>query len=166
MSNIAIPPGFHPVRPDRIFPAKKHDAYKTREQLPDPTACLHCHAVFSHGHWTGNSIPDNANYTICPACHRENDRCPAGIVTLTGPFFAVHRSEIMGLLRNEKLCARQHDPLKRIMSVEHQDGGVIVTTTDAHLTRAIGEAIPHSSRGDFQLHYNPEEEILRVHWAR
>lgn len=166
MQTISIPPGFHPVHHDRFLPEKRGDTYKTKGKLPEPTVCLHCHAVFSNGHWRWSDIPGNANYAICPACHRENDRCPAGFVTLEGPFFMAHRSEIMGLLRHEELCARQQDPLKRIMNVEHQDHGVAVTTTDTHLARAIGDAIRHAYHGDLQLHYNPDENLLRVHWTR
>jgi len=50
------------------------------------------------------------------------------------------------------------------MAVDEQDDSVLVTTTDIHLARGIGEALHHAYQGELEFHYNPEENLLRVHW--
>ena len=42
----------------------------------------------------------------------------------------------------------------------------MVTTTDIHLARGIGEALEHAYQGELEFHYNEGENLLRVHWAR
>ena len=50
------------------------------------------------------------------------------------------------------------------MAVEEQDDATLVTTTDIHLARRIGEALHHAYHGDLEFHYNPAENLLRVSW--
>lgn len=52
------------------------------------------------------------------------------------------------------------------MKIEKQDDSVLVTTTDIHLARGIGEAIRHAYQGQLELHYNAGERLLPVHWNR
>jgi len=51
------------------------------------------------------------------------------------------------------------------MAVEEKDGATLVTTTDIHLARGIGEALHHAYQGELQYHYNPEQNLLRVNWT-
>ena len=43
---------------------------------------------------------------------------------------------------------------------------LLVTTTDPHLARRIGEALHHAYKGELDYHYNKEEKLLRVVWRR
>ena len=52
------------------------------------------------------------------------------------------------------------------MATEEEGNGVLITTTDIHLARGIGEAIHHAYQGDLEFHYNPAENLLRVNWSR
>jgi hypothetical protein len=52
------------------------------------------------------------------------------------------------------------------MKIEEKDGATLVTTTDIHLARGIGEAIHDAYQGDLEFHYNPDEYLLRVTWIR
>jgi len=165
MSTRSIPPGFHPVRHDRILLEQVHDAYKSKGKLPEPSVCLQCGAFFHDGRWQWGAAPAGAHQVTCPACHRMHDQYPAGFLTLEGPFFQAHREEIMHLVHNHEQRERAEHPLQRIMAVEEQDGEVLVTTTDIHLARGIGEAVRHAYQGELEFHYNPEENLLRVHWA-
>ena len=161
-----IPAGFHQIeRHDGIFQEQVHDAYKARGKLPEPTVCSQCNAVFQGGRWRWGDIPAVAHRETCPACHRIHDHYPAGFVTLEGPFFLAHQDEIMRLVHNHEQRERAEHPLQRIMAVEEQDGSVLVTTTDIHLARGIGEAVRHAYQGELEFHYNPEECLLRVHWT-
>lgn len=165
MKTTTMPPGFHPVRHDRLLQEKVHDTYKAKGKLSEPTVCPQCQAVFQDGHWGWREIPQDAHSETCPACHRVNDRFPAGFLTLSGPFFQSHRTEIMSLISHEEQRAKREHALQRIMDIDDQPDAAIVTTTDIHLARACGEAVQRAYQGELEFHYNPEENLLRVHWT-
>jgi hypothetical protein len=59
--------------------------------------------------------------------------------------------------------------MQRIMKIVNQGNGtesVLITTTDIHLARGIGDALHHAYRGKLDFHYNPEQTLLRVSWER
>jgi len=70
----------------------------------------------------------------------------------------------MSLVRHYEKHMRTEHPLKRIMAIEDNDGTTLVTTTDIHLVRGIGEALHHAYQGDLEFHYNSEQNLLRVSW--
>ncbi len=158
--------GFHPVRRDRLLQENRHDPYQARHKLPEPTACPGCGAVFHDGHWQWRARPAGAHEVSCPACQRGRDRMPAGYVSISGDFFVNHRDELLRLIRNEEARARAGHPLKRILDIADENGGTLVTTTDIHLARGIGEALHHAYQGELEYHYNEQEHLLRVAWQR
>lgn len=167
MTTRSIPAGFQRVRRDRLLQEERHDSYKTRGKLAEPTVCPHCGAVFHGGRWQwGISAPDDAQRTSCPACQRVQDHYPAGVVVLEGGFLQSHRDEIKHLVLNEAERERAGHPLKRVMAIEESDSEMRVSTTDMHLARGIGEAVHHAYQGELEFHYNPEDARLRVHWTR
>jgi hypothetical protein len=95
-----------------------------------------------------------------------NDHFPAGFIALEGEFFKAHSKEIMLLIKNIEQHDRAEHPLKRIMTIEQNGDSTLVTTTDIHLARGIGEAVRHAYHGQLELHYNTGEHLLRVHWKR
>ncbi len=161
-----IPSGFHPVSHDRPLLEQHIDAYRLRGKLAEPTVCPQCHAVFHKGRWQWIEAPANAHNETCPACHRIHDQYPAGYVTLEGDFFNEHSNEIMRAVHNHEQHERAEHPLKRVMAVEKQGDATVVTTTDIHLARGIGEAVRHAYQGELELHYNPGENQLRAYWKR
>ena len=166
MSHANLSGGFRQIqRHDALFQERVHDAYKAKGKLPEPTVCAQCGAVFHEGRWQWRQAPANAHQGTCPACHRIHDHYPAGFLTLKGTFFQSHRDEIMHLVHNHEHHERAEHPLKRIMEVEEKDGATLVTTTDIHLARGIGEALHHAYQGELQYHYNPEQNLLRVSWT-
>lgn len=166
MSHSASTTGFHQIhRHDGIFQEHVHDAYKLKKKLPEPTVCPECGAVFHAGRWQWMPAPAGAHQETCSACHRIHDHYPAGYLAMQGVFFLAHREEIMNLVHNEEKRERSEHPLKRIMAIEEKDGMTLVTTTDIHLARGIGEALHHAYQGELNYHYNPEENLLRVSWA-
>lgn len=94
------------------------------------------------------------------------DDYPAGYLILQGAFYLEHREEIMRLVRNHEKHQRTEHPLKRIIKIEESIDSTLVTTTDIHLVRGMGDAIHHAYQGDLEFHYNPEENRLRVYWKR
>ncbi len=167
MSSKSIPPGYQPVRRDRLLQEAEHDSYKARGKFPEPTICSHCGAVFHIGRWQwGITVASDAHRASCPACQRVHDHCPAGYVFLTGAFLQAHHEEIVHLVRNEAERQRAEHPLKRVMAIDEAEVEIQVSTTDLHLARALGEAVHHAYQGELEFHYNPQEMLLCVHWSR
>ncbi|HET7060913.1 MAG TPA: BCAM0308 family protein [Nitrosospira sp.] len=161
------PPGFHRIkRLDEMLQERVHDPYRARSKPKEPSTCPRCGAVFHDGRWEWREAPEGAHQEMCPACHRINDQYPAGFLTLKGQFFATHREEILHLARNVEKRERTEHPLNRIIAIEEEDDGMLLTTTDIHLVRGIGEAIHDAYQGDLDFHYNPDEYLLRVAWER
>jgi hypothetical protein len=53
------------------------------------------------------------------------------------------------------------------MAIEDEgDDGLVITTTDVHLPRRIGEAVHHAFHGDLKVHYDEENYFARVDWHR
>ena len=166
MNQATVYEGFRNIsRHDGIFKERVHDAYKAKGKLQEPAVCTQCGAVFHQGRWQWLKAPANAHRAICPACHRIHDHYPAGFLNLRGEFFNTHREEVMNLVRNHEQHERTEHPLKRIMAVEENSGATLVTTTDIHLARGIGEALHHAYQGELEFHYNPEQNLLRVNWT-
>jgi len=166
MTNQSHPAGFHPIRRDRLPLETVMDSYKTKGKLPEPTVCPDCGAVFHAGHWQWLAKPKDAHQTTCPACHRIRDHLPAGYVSLTGEFLAAHEPEILQLIRHREAQKKTEHPLQRIMAIEKTEHGTVVTTTDIHLARGIGEALHHAYQGELEFHCSPEQDMLRVSWSR
>lgn len=157
---------FKPVRHDRLVQEFRHDTYQAKQKMHEPTVCPNCGAVYHDGRWQWLSRPAKAHEEACPACRRIQDEFPAGFVTLSGPFLEQHEAEIMNLVKNEEARGKAEHPLKRIMDIEEQDEGMLITTTDIHLARSIGEALHHAYQGELEYHYNEQENLLRVLWQR
>lgn len=166
MSHSSHPPGFHLIRRDRMQEETLHDSYKSTGKLPEPTLCPTCGAVFHGGGWQWLAKPQDAHLENCPACHRIHDEFPAGYVLLSGKFLALHQEEILQLVRNHEKREKGEHPLQRIMDIKTGGQGCQITTTDIHLARGIGDALHHAYQGELELHYNRDQNLLRVSWSR
>jgi NMD protein affecting ribosome stability and mRNA decay len=154
------------ARRDRTVQEYQHDTYKQKGKPKEPTVCPQCGAIFHKGRWTWGTKPAGAHERLCPACHRINDKYPKGMLTLSGPYLAAKRTEILNLVRNEEAREKQDHPLARIMAIEERPEGTVITTTDAHLPRRIGAALHRAYDGDFSFHYDEGEQFVRVRWTR
>lgn len=166
MSINKKPSGGQTVSHDRPLFEQDIDAYKAKGKLSEPTICPQCGAVYHEGRWQWIETPSDAESEICPACHRINDNFPAGFVTLDGPFFDTHCEEIRHLIQNHALHERIEHPLKRIIAIESKDRAMLVTTTDTHLARGIGEAVRHAYQGELKVDHVSGENLVRVYWNR
>lgn len=166
MSKQLPPAGYQPIRRDQRLLETLMDSYKSKGKLQEPTVCSDCGAVFHAGRWQWMDKPKDAHETVCPACHRMRDNFPAGYVSLSGAYLAAHEEEILHMMKNHEAQEKAHHPLQRIMGIEKTAEGTVVTTTDIHLARGIGEALHHAYQGELELHFNPEQNRLRVNWSR
>ena len=167
--------GFKRVGRDELREEREHDSYKSPFKLPEPSACPDCGAIFHSGRWQwGQRQPDSAEI-VCPTCRRIHDQFPAGFLHLGGAYFAAHRGEILNLIRyhSEKEWA-QHAQ-SRVISLKENDvvgatatgdAGILITTTDTHLARYLGETLNNAYQGQLEFRYNEAENLLRVHWRR
>ena len=155
-------------RHEAAVPEAGYDSYRTRggRDLPEPSVCEDCGAVFHGGRWTWGAAPPDAASTQCPACERIHDRYPAGFLTVSGPFFVVHREEIEHLIANVAATEGREHPLNRIIDTQALPDGVELTTTDVHLARRLGEAIHHACAGELSVQYADEDQVVRVAWRR
>lgn len=145
---------------------KNIDPYKSTHKLSEPTVCQDCGAVYHQGRWQWAEAPADAKKETCPACQRVHDDFPAGFVTLDGPFFDAHQTEIRQLIQHHAEHERAEHPLKRIIAIKNQEGAMVVTTTDTHLARGIGEALHHAYQGTLEVKHTPGENLVRVYWKR
>lgn len=153
-------------RRDRLVKEYEHDPYKSKAKLPEPTCCPQCGAAYHRGRWDWKTGAVDAHETLCPACRRIRDRCPAGYLTLSGAFLREHRQEILGLAHNVETREKAQHPLKRIMGANDRNGDILITTTDMQLARSIGDALHHAYEGELKYQYSEEQNILRVTWKR
>jgi len=94
------------------------------------------------------------------------DKYPKGLVTIKGTFKDEQHEQVIGVVKNTEEKEMKEHPLSRIMAMEQRSEGLVISTTDTHLPRRIGEALKHAYHGDLQLHYDQEEEFVRVIWTR
>jgi hypothetical protein len=152
---------------DRSVRRPKHDPYKAKGKLREPSVCRQCKAVYHKGRWTWDPVPSDRHDLVCPACERIRDGAPSGVLLLTGEFVASHRDEILGLVRNEETRVKAEHPLARIIKIEDQaeaPKGLVITTTDPHLARRMGEALHHAHHGTLTFRYEKDEDLIRVNW--
>ena len=160
------PPGGHVRRAARVYDEIRHDPYEPRGKHPEPAHCTDCGAVLHRGRWAWSATPQDAQRILCPACRRIRDKLPAGTLTLEGDFIDAHRDEVTRLVRNEEKLENADHPLHRIMAIDEAPGRVVVTTTDIHLARRIGEAVRRAYQGELSLDYGRDEYSLRARWRR
>jgi NMD protein affecting ribosome stability and mRNA decay len=162
--------GFQPVRRDQLRQEREHDSYKLLKKPGEPSHCPDCAAIYHAGRWQWGAATPASSEVICPACQRIRDRFPAGFLHVGGSFFAEHRDEMLGLISHRAAKARAEHPLARVMGTDKDDEGeaddILITTTDIHLARDLGEALHDAYRGELAFHYNDAENLLRVHWRR
>ncbi len=153
-------------RRDRLVQGERHDVYRQAKKWPEPTQCSKCQAVFVNGRWTWAEPIQTAHKTVCPACRRIEDKYPAGVVEISGPFFAEHRTDIENLIRNVEQAEKGEHPLERIMAIADEEGTTVVSTTGVHIAQRIGKALARAYEGDLTISYGDAEQSVHIRWDR
>ena len=83
---------------------------------------------------------------------------------MSGPSLESHKAEILNLVRHKEEAEKADHALNRIMGIEEQNGAAVITTTDIHLPRRIGEALKRTFRGHLELNYEEDGYFLRATW--
>ncbi|HUL96592.1 MAG TPA: hypothetical protein VLT89_11300 [Usitatibacter sp.] len=95
---------------------------------------------------------------------RHRHHLAGGIVTLGGPYFAEHRDEILNVVKAREAHHHADDPAKKILAIEAADDGVVVSTTEAHLARAIAHALHDAFKGTVEI--TQGDKPFRADWRR
>ncbi len=149
------------------------DPYIPDESVSGTAICKQCHAVHHADRWSLDAAiyqealrTEGVRHVLCPACHKVHDRQPGGIVTLTSDFIGEHKEEILNLLRNEDVRARNVNPLERIMEIQGDGNQLVVTTTNEKLAQRIGRAMHRAYNGDVEYQWVSDSKQARVNWTR
>lgn len=147
---------------------KSANPYHEGKKYPEPTQCPRCNLIYRGGRWQKSEEPSQPmdHSSHCPACRREIDRLPAGLLYLSGAYLEQHRQEILNIANNQSESAAAHRPLQRIMWIEDADGTTEIATTNSHLAMRIGKAIADACKGDLTIKHAPDAQLVRVYWER
>lgn len=148
---------------------RSSNPYHEDRKYPEPTVCPRCSLVYRNGRWQdgGPSEPAKAVHSShCPACRREIDRLPAGLLFLSGEYLDSHRDEIFRIARNQASSAASHRPLQRIMWIEENKNTTEIATTNSHLALRIGKAIESACKGLLSIKHADDTQLVRVYWQR
>ena len=139
------------------------DPYHEQHKPPQPAACPQCAAVYHRGRWQWGQPPEGAYEHLCPACRRIREHLPAGTVTLHSLPPRL-KDQVTGLARNEEEAEKREHPLNRIVTMEETGKDLVITTTDIHLPRRIGEALKRAYHGQLAMHFDDSAYFIRVEW--
>jgi NMD protein affecting ribosome stability and mRNA decay len=143
------------------------DAYQDKDGVKGTAYCA-CGAVFRNKRWvqeSGEARQEGQNI-VCPACHRISDQNPAGIISLSGDFYAAHEDEINNLVNNTAQNSAAKNPLGRVMDISKEKGGVTITTTDVKLAQKIGRVVFKAHGGELHYTWSHDGPPVRVTWSR
>jgi hypothetical protein len=164
MSPILSKPmsNFHPEQHLRLLDERK-EPYHDYSAIEVEARCAACGAVHKNvaWHWIEPSV--DAVETRCPACKRIAERAPASYLEIEGTFLNEKRAELINAIRALERVEKSADPLQRIMAIESSEKGILVTTTDVRLARAIAQLLQTSFQCDLDFHYDRDRSIL---WLR
>ncbi len=103
---------------------------------------------------------------MCPACRKQQDRVPSGVLKMMGNFVIEHKDEIMNLIRNEADKVQAINPLERVMGVVSTGNDIEITTTNEKLAQRMGKALHKAYSGTIEYKFSEDAKIARVYWRR
>jgi hypothetical protein len=148
---------------------RSSNPYHEDRKFPEPTVCPQCHLVYRNGRWQDGTPPEAeeaVHRSHCPACRREIDRLPAGLLFLSGAYLGNHRDEILNIAKNQASSAATQRPLQRIMWIQEKEGTAEIATTNSHLALRIGKAIESACKGSLAIKHADDAQLVRVYWQR
>jgi hypothetical protein len=94
------------------------------------------------------------------------DHNPGGVVTLSGPYLATHKDEILNSIKQQEAKSREKNPIGRIMEIREEGGSITVTTTEDKLAQKLGREVYKSQKGELHYQWSHDQHMVRVQWMR
>ena len=146
------------------------DTFVPRRAPKEIIQCTGCGAFYHHRHWSliapaGFISPVHVHPIYCPACRKIKQHSASGELRLLGVGDG-ERGEVMRLLRNEEIRAREKNPLERIMSVEAEGSGWKVETTTEKLAQRLGRSLCNARGGKVAYKWSHNNKFVRVLWEQ
>lgn len=143
------------------------DVYLPKRGLPEGAICKGCGIIYHNKRWQVETLPGESNCEVlCPACQRIEDHNPGGVVTLSGPYLASHRDEILNTIKQQEAKSRGKNPIGRIMEIKEEGGQITVTTTEDKLAQKLGREVYKSQKGELHYQWSHDQRMVRVEWMR
>ncbi|MCB9878194.1 MAG: ATPase [Planctomycetes bacterium] len=142
----------------------KHDSpYETDHKQTGTMVCDDCRIVQHGGRWSwGGPPPGETHGGLCPACRRIRDRRPAGTIHVPASMldddFTLEK-----MARSVESAEREEHPLERIIDIEPEGDGLLITTTGMHLARRISAHLARRSHQKAHVRYDEQDEVT-VDW--
>jgi len=156
-----------PPEENRLRAIRSPDVYLPKRGLPENALCKGCGLFYHNKRWQLEAIHAKPSCEVlCPACQRMEDHNPAGVVTLSGPYLASHKTEILNTIRHEEAKSREKNPIGRIMEIKEEGGQITVTTTEDKLAQKLGREVYKSQRGELHYQWSHDQNMVRVDWMR
>jgi len=144
-----------------------------RRAYKEPAICKSCGLVYHEKKWVRDESlrkklekEGGVHYVICPACRKENQHYPMGIVELTGNFWYSHQNDILNLIKNEEKRAIGKNPLERIMEIKEKKDMLSIETTRESLAKRIGKVLEKAYKGKLRYTFSGGEKMIRIEWHR
>jgi hypothetical protein len=151
-----------------------HDTFLPRRSPKEIIQCSGCGAFYHRRYWTltappGFSNPVHSHPIFCPACKKIKEHSVSGVLHLLGMGDA-ERGEVLRILRNEEVKAREKNPLERIMRLEKVqaksgDEWKVETTTEK-LAQRLGHAVRSARGGKLEFKWSHNNKFVRVVWDK
>ena len=143
------------------------DVYLPKRGLPEDAVCKECGLVYRNKRWQVEPAPSASGAEVlCPACQRTEDHNPGGVVTLSGPYLASHKAEILNTIKHQEAKSREKNPIGRIMEIKDEGGRITVTTTEDKLAQKLGREVYKSQKGELHYQWSHDQNLVRVAWMR
>lgn len=141
------------------------------EHQSGTSICLGCGAICHEKHWfiepaAFNKLMKDAqvNQTMCPGCHRVEQKMHDGEVILENSFLLTDKESIMGLIKHTEGKAWHDNPTSRIASIVDDGDRMEIKTTTKWLATRIGKELEKCYRGKLEIKPSPKEKFVRVYW--
>jgi NMD protein affecting ribosome stability and mRNA decay len=165
------PPSAARTQPEtRQFPP---DVPHAHAGLHGTAVCERCHAIWHKKRWHlaeaeyATLLGESATTrTICPGCVAVERQEYDGEVRLRSPLIERDQTAILGLVRHTEALLREHNPLARIASIEHEPGELHILTISPFLAERIGKELRKAYDGHLLIEHAERERFVRVFWTR
>lgn len=97
---------------------------------------------------------------------RNRDTELGGIIKISGAFLLDHEEEILNLVKKEGKLSQERNPQAKVVSIDKNDGVVLVSVSEHNLAMRIGKALTSAYKGEHHYNFREGEKFAEVTWKR